>query len=72
MPIGPDSASTRYQILIVFKSFHSGERIKIFADSVAGFTGYVWTEGASAKNSLRIQMYPVTRGRGISVRRMLN
>ena len=47
--IYPDLASTRFRIHSVFKSFHSGERIKKNVDSPAGFTGYVWTEAESAK-----------------------
>ena len=45
----PDLASTRFRIHSVFKSFHSGERIKKNVDSSAGLTGYVWTEAESAK-----------------------
>ena len=47
--IYPDLASTRFRIHSVFKSFHSGERIKKKVGSSARFTGYVWTEFESAK-----------------------
>ena len=47
--ICPDFASKRFRIHSVFKSFHSGERIKKNVDSSAGLTGYVWTEVESAK-----------------------
>ena len=32
------------------------------------FTGYVWTKGESGKKKLRIQKYPDTCGRGLSIR----
>ena len=47
--IYPDLASTRFRIHSVFKSFHSGQRIKKKVDSSARFTEYVWTEFESAK-----------------------
>ena len=44
-------SSTRFHILCVFETFHSGEaeRIQEAADLHARFAGYVWTEGESAK-----------------------
>ena len=62
--IYPDLASTRFRIHSVFKSFHSGERIKKNMDSSAGFTGYVLTEAESAKKrwwDLKISGYVRTR-----------
>ena len=47
----PDLAATLFRIHSVFQNFHSGERIQKVADSYAGFTGYVWTEALSGKES---------------------
>ena len=33
--------------------------------AVDRFTGYVWTEGGTAKKSLRFQLYPDACGRGL-------
>ena len=53
------SESTRFRILCVFKTLHSGERIQKVRDSHAGFAGYVWTEGKSARKKVRIKNSPV-------------
>ena len=45
------------------QTFHSGEQIQNFANSSAGFIGYVWTEAVSGKKSLRIKKYVDTCGR---------
>ena len=51
----PFRSSTQFQIICVFKTFHSGERIQKVADLHTGFAGYVWTEGESAKKKLQIK-----------------
>ena len=37
-----DLASARFRVHSVFKNVHSGEWIQKVADSLAGFTRYVW------------------------------
>ena len=61
-----DLVSMRLLIHRVLKNFHSGERIKKFADLCAGFTRYIWMEAVSGKKKLWIQKYPDMCGWGLS------
>ena len=52
----PGLASTRFRIHIGLKNIHSGERIqKVAVGFPREFAGYVWTEGVTGKEKLRIQ-----------------
>ena len=46
---GFDRIRRPHDIGFISYSKVSGERIQIFSDTVVGFTGNVWTEGAFAK-----------------------
>ena len=49
---------------IVYRNFHSGERIQKSPDTPSVYGGHMWTIGVSAQKDLRIQKSPDTCGRG--------